>query len=266
MVDKAREVALKIVYKVEVEKGYSNIVANELINENKNNLTSKDIGFISELVYGTIFWKLTIDEIISKYSKIKIKKISNWILNILRISIYQIVFLDKVPKSAAVNEGVNLAKRYGHRASASFVNAILRKVTKDDYLEFEKIENDIEKISKMYSMPIWIIEELLKEKNISDIEEICKNFIIKPKVSIRVNRLKINKEELKEKLEQKNITIEEGILEDYLYISNVRNIENLSEFVEGYFNVQDEVAGLSSIILNPNKDDTVLDMCSSPRW
>ena len=129
MIDKVREIALKSLYKIDEEKAYSNIVLNEMINSNKKELTNKDIGLISEIVYGTITWKLTIDEIIKKYSNIRLKKISVWILNILRMGVYQIVFLDKIPKSAAVNESVNLAKRYGHKASSNFVNAVLRKVS-----------------------------------------------------------------------------------------------------------------------------------------
>ena len=123
MVDRAREVALKILYKIDKEKAYSNIALDEELKKNQY-LNEKDIGLISEIVYGTITWKLTIDEIISKYSKIKIKKISTWILNILRMGIYQIIFLDKIPKSAAVNESVNLAKRYGHKSSSNFVNIL----------------------------------------------------------------------------------------------------------------------------------------------
>ena len=110
MIDKARELALKILYKIDKEQAYSNIVLNDEIKQNRNKLNEKDIGLISEIVYGVTTWKLTIDEIIKKYSKIRLKKISPWILNILRMGTYQIIFLDKIPKSAAVNESVNLAK------------------------------------------------------------------------------------------------------------------------------------------------------------
>ena len=163
MIDKAREIALKILYKIDVDNAYSNIVLDEMIKQNKNNLNQKDIGLISEIVYGVTTWRLTLDTIIKKYSKIRLKKISPWILNILRMSIYQIIFLDKIPKSAAVNEGVNLSKRYGHKSSSGFVNAILRKVNKQDYEELLNIENVEERISKMYSIPEWIIEELKQE-------------------------------------------------------------------------------------------------------
>ena len=130
--DKAREIALKTLYKIDKENAYSNIALGKMLQQNRRELDEKDIGLISEIVYGVTTWKLTLDEIIKKYSSIRLKKISPWILNILRMSIYQIIFLEKIPKSAAVNEGVNLAKRYGHKGSSGFTNAVLRKVTKED--------------------------------------------------------------------------------------------------------------------------------------
>ena len=122
------------------------------------------------------------------------------------MSIYQIIFLEKIPKSAAVNEGVNLAKRYGHKGSSGFTNAVLRKVTKEDYQEMCEIKEEEERISKMTSMPKWIIKELKRDGLAKDkIDQICQCSNIRPKISIRVNRLKIQKEELKERLERKGI-------------------------------------------------------------
>ena len=270
MIDKTRELALKILYKIDKEKAYSNIVLNEMINQNKKELTNKDIGLISEIVYGTTTWKLTLDEIIKKYSKIKLKKISPWILNILRMGIYQIVFLDKIPKSAAVNESVNLAKRYGHKSSSNFVNAILRKVTVKDYEEFFQLKEDIQRISITNSMPRWIIEELTKQLgDMKKVEEIAINSNLRPHLSIRINNLKTaeNKnieQELIKKLEEKNIEVKQGLLEDFLILKNAKNIENMEEFRQGLFTIQDETAGLIPIILNPNKTDLILDACSSP--
>lgn len=264
MIDKPREVALKTLYKINKEGAYSNIALDETLSENKNKLTDKDIGLISEIVYGTITYKLSIDEIIKKYSSIKMKKISPWILNILRMGIYQIVFLDKIPKSAAVNESVNLAKRYGHKSSSNFVNAILRKVEKDDFEEFKNIKDNVERISKTTSMPIWIVEELLKEKTAQETEQICINSNIRPKVCIRVNKLKTSSKELKEKLEEENISFEDGIIEDFIVLNKVKNIENLDLFKQGLFTIQDEAAGLTALILNPKKGEKVLDACAAP--
>lgn len=265
MVDKTREIALKVLYKIDIEEAYSNIILDDMLNKNRNILEDRDIGLISEIVYGVTTWKLTLDEIITKYSNIKLKKISPWILNILRMGIYQIIFLDKIPKSAAVNESVNLAKRYGHRSSSNFVNAILRKVDKNDYEKLFEIENDVERISKVTSMPVWIINELFNEglEN-KTVEEICKNSNKKPKLSIRANTLKTNVEELKNNLQERNIDVKDGLLKDFLIIDKIKNIENLDLFKEGMFTIQDEAAGLIPLILNPKKGETILDACSAP--
>ena len=263
--DIARETALKILYKIDEEKAYSNIVLNSEIKKQKEKLQRKDIGLISEIVYGVTTWRITLDEIIEKYSKIKLKKISKWILNILRMSIYQIIFLDKIPKAAAVNEGVNLAKKYGNRGSIGFVNAVLRKVDKKDYTGLFEEKDNIKRISITTSMPEWIILELKKEGvSIEKIEEICKNSNIRPSISVRINNLKINKQELKEKLQEKGIKTEDGILNDFLILNNIKDIENMEEFTQGYFTVQDEVAGLTALVLNPQPGENVLDACSSP--
>lgn len=264
MIDKTREIALKILYKIDKEQAYSNIALNEEIKQDRKSLNDKDIGLISEIVYGVTTWKLTLDEIIKKYSKIRLKKISVWILNILRMGIYQIIFLDKIPKSAAVNESVNLAKRYGHSSSANFVNAILRKIEKKDYEEFFQINDNLERISKTNSMPVWIIKELLKNNNIKDVEKICKYSNLKPKTTIRINKLKITKKELLQKMQEQGINYKETDSEDFLILEKIKDIENLELFKKGFFTVQDISAGLTAQILNPQKGEYVLDACSAP--
>ena len=177
--DIPRKIALNALYKIDSKQAYSNIVLDETLKANRKKLNIKDINFISELVYGVTTWKLTLDTIIQKYSKTKIKKLSNWVKNILRLGTYQIVFLDKIPKSAAVNESVNLCKKYANK-SVGLVNAVLRKISKEDYEEIKKIKDEKERISKSTSMPQWIVEELTKELEIEKVEQICKNLNIKP--------------------------------------------------------------------------------------
>ncbi len=273
--DKARQIALKVLYEVDKNDAYSNIALDEALRKARKDkivVTAQDVGFISQIVYGTTSWRLTLDEVIKKYSNVRIKKISPWILNILRLSIYQILFLDKVPKSAAVNEGVNLAKRYGHKASSNFVNAILRKVDKKDYEAFFEIENDVERISKTTSMPEWLIEELRKDqqakeqgenedknKAIKRVEAICRASNLKPQVHARVNSLKTTQEALMEELSAKKAEIE-----NFLVLENAKNIENIGAFQEGKFTIQDEIAGLIALLLDPKPQDKVLDACSSP--
>ncbi len=267
MIDKVRELALKVLYKIDKEEAYSNIALNEILNANREKLTPKDIGLISEIIYGVTTWKLTLDVIIIKHSKIKMKKISTWVVNILRMGIYQILFLDKIPQSAAVNESVNLAKRYGHKSSANFVNAVLRKISMVDYAELFKIENPIERISKTTSMPVWIIEELLKDRdyNISNVRKICGNLVQRPNITIRRNNLKINKEEFEKQLKERNINfteIEEN--KDFYIVEKIKNIENLDMFKKGYFTVQDLSAGMSAYMLEPKENEYILDACSAP--
>lgn len=264
MIDKPRQIALTILYKIDKEGAYSNIALDEELRKNKEILNEKDIGFISEIVYGTTTWRLTIDTIVQKYCKIKMKKLSKWILNILRMGIYQIIFLDKIPKSAAVNESVNLAKRYGHSASSGLVNAILRKVEKKDYEEMFEIKDQKQKIELTTSTPRWLIEELLKEKTIQEVEEICKASNQRPNLSIRINTLKTNKEEVKNALESKQANITQGILEDFLIVEKMKQIEKLDIFKQGLFTVQDESAGLAALVLQPRPEENVLDACSAP--
>ena len=194
-IDFPRQIALQILYQIETEGTYSNIALDKAINKNRKQLSSQDIGFISEIVYGTITWKYTLDVIIRKYSDIRLKKISIWILNILRMAIYQIIFLERVPKSAATNEAVKLANRYGHKASSNFVNAILRKIDPKDLEEIQKIKGPVERISKSFSLPEWLTQLLLKEYPQKVVEEIAKNSVLEPKLAVRINPLKITKEQ-----------------------------------------------------------------------
>ena len=264
MIDKPRQIALTILYKIDKENAYSNIALDEELRKNRKLLNEKDIGLISEIVYGTTTWKLTIDTIIKKYSKLKIEKLSKWILNILRMGIYQIVFLDKIPKSAAVNESVNLAKRYGHPASANFVNAILRKIEKKDFEEMFQIKEPIQRIVLTTSTPNWIVQNLLKEKTLQEVEKICKMSSQKPSLTIRINTLKTNKEDIIKELNKLQIDVKQGILEDFLVVEKVKQIEKLEIFQQGLCTIQDESAGLAALALKPTEGERVLDACSAP--
>ena len=251
-IDFARNIALKSLYEINIKQAYSNIVLDKFINENREKLSNLDINFISELVYGVVTWKLTLEYIIQKYSKTKIKKMSDWVKNILYLGSYQILFLDKVPKSAAVNESVNLCKKYNFK-SVGLVNAILRKIEKSDYKEISNITNSITRISLKYSMPEWIVKKFCDEYGEEETANICQNLNLRPNISVRINRLK-GKVELGEK----------GILEDFRTITGTKNITKTKEYIEGNITIQDEAAGLSSFVLAPKEGEMVLDACSAP--
>lgn len=263
-IDFPRQIALQILYQIETEGTYSNIALDKAINKNRKQLSSQDIGFISEIVYGTITWKYTLDVIIRKYSNIRLKKISIWILNILRMAIYQIIFLERVPKSAATNEAVKLANRYGHKASSNFVNAILRKIDPKDLEEIQKIKEPVERISKSFSLPEWLTQLLLKEYPQKVVEEIAKNSVLEPKLAVRINPLKITKEQLKQQLQDQQIEVQDGLFPNTLHISHLKNIAQLENFQKGEFIVQDEGATMIGELLSPMPGERVLDCCSAP--
>lgn len=257
----AREVSLKVLLDFENGEAYSNLLLNSKLNNVE--LSELDKSFVTKLVYGVITYKITLDYIISKLSKVKIKKISKPIINILRMGLYQIYYLDKVPNSAIVNESVKLAKKYGHQASANFVNALLRNASsklKNDF--FVEIKNEEEKLALYYSYPDWIIDLYLNQYGLERTKEILKanegEFID----CIRVNTLKISREELISCL--KDFSVKEGRVKDIIYTENIKKLLASNYFKNGFFTVQDEAPSLVAHIINPKENEEILDICAAP--
>ncbi len=257
----AREIALNVLYKIQVGEAYANEALDKELRQSE--LSKVDKGLTSEIVYGVLTWKITLDAIIQRYSLIKLKKISDWIMNILRMGIYQIVFLDKVPASAAVNESVTLAKRYGHEASARFVNAVLRKVSKDeiekllDYLN-TKTQTDAEMISILTSHPLWMVQKLLEEYDEKFVVELLNANNLVPEICIRANTLKTTREELKKLFDLKQLDSRFGNLPDSIFVKKLTNFEGQ------LFVVQDEAAQLACLKLDPQENESILDACAAP--
>ena len=257
----SRELALNILYKVEFGEGYANIEIDKEFN--KSDLIDLDKALASEIVYGVLTWKITIDEIIKMHSSIKMQKISPWILNILRIGIYQIVFLDRIPESAAVNESVKLAKKYGHEMSAKFVNAILRKIDKNEmdklleHLSTKALLED-EIISIVTSHPLWLVDELLKEYDKKFVTELLNANNIKPDITIRANLLKTSRDDLFNLLRLKRVDCRKGNLQDSI------KVKKLTDFGTQLYTVQDEAAQLACLKLDPKPGEKILDACSAP--
>ena len=147
---KPRELALKILADIEKNQAYLNISFQE--KTQGNDLSLRDVAFVKELVYGVVKHKITLDYTISRYSSVKIKKLSAFILCILRMGLYQLFYMDKVPQSAAVNESVKLAGKYGHGASRGYVNAMLRKMASERGYEVLTLvlRGDVELLHKRY--------------------------------------------------------------------------------------------------------------------
>lgn len=251
----ARETAMKVIYAVEYDGAYSNMALKNALSGVDND---KDKPFITSLVYGVIDKKLTLDYAINRYSKLKLKKISKYILIILRMGIYQLMFMDKVPESAAVNESVKLAKRYGHGASAGFVNGVLRSFAKSG---IDYPDDKTEYLSVKYSFPAEMCTKWIKQFGYEFTEELLCSFGTEPKLTLRPNVLKVTAEDLCKKLCDRGLHAE---IKDKCVISQGFDINSDEFYRQGMYTVQDIAAQQASYVLAPQRGDTVIDMCAAP--
>jgi len=256
--DKIREKALLCIYDIEYNGAYSNMA----VKAAAENLQHKDSAFLAMLVYGVIKSKITLDYIIQKYSKIKIKKISKYILQILRMGIYQIYFADKIPASAATDECVKLAKRYGHKASAGFVNGLLRAAARNTDVEYPK-ENRAEYLSVKYSYPLDMAERWIENFGFEYAEKIMINQSGQPDMFLRVNRLKSNCDEIIKYLKEKNISAEKIWL-DFFVKSGGFNIAVSEIYQNGSVTAQNMASALAVTVLDPKENENILDICAAP--
>ncbi len=261
--DKAREAALKALMETETKEAYSNLVLKKLL-RNKD-FDARDRAFITELVYGTISRKRTLDWIISQFSKTRINKLSVSVLVILRLGVYQLLFLDKVPPSAACNTSVDLAKRYA-KAASGFVNGVLRSISRGKDTIRMPDSGPIERIlSIRYSFPEHLIEAWISEFGPDFTKELLASFLERPDFYVRVNTLKTNRNELVRELSEEGISIRNGrFLEEALILQNVSDISRLRAFTEGRMTVQDESSMMVAKVLDPKPGEIVLDVCSAP--
>lgn len=256
----SREVALNIVNRVLNEGAYSNIVLSKELNE--SDLSDKDRALVTELVYGTLRRKNTLDTIISNFVK-DISVMNNEVLNILRIAIYQMHFLDKVPEFAACNEAVELAKKQSVQDS-KLVNGILRSYTKNPD-EIDINGGIVDKLAYQYSFEPWFIRMIYKQYGEENGRKILQGLNQTPKVTVRVNTLKSNFDEVYDKLEEMEYDIEEGyVCPEAIVIKGGSSIENNELFKEGLITVQDESAMIVAPLFDLKEGEVVLDLCAAP--
>jgi 16S rRNA (cytosine967-C5)-methyltransferase len=262
LMTKARECAVNIIGKVLDKKAYSNIaLSNELA---KNSLNDKDKSLVTEIVYGTLRYKYTIDNILESFLKKGINSINPKILNILRITVYQIRYLDKVPEFAAVNEAVDMSKKIS-LGSSKLVNGVLRNYLRNKDNCNTNIMDEVEKLCFNYSFPRWMVELFIKQYGEENAVRIMKGLNSSPSVTVRVNNLKTNFDDSWNKLKENGYEIEEGIIcPEAIRIIKGRSIENNPLFGEGLITVQDESAMLSSVCMDLKENMTILDLCSAP--
>ena len=251
----ARESALLILYRVENDGAYPNILLKDMLPESMLKL---DRALATSLVYGVINKQITLDYIISQKSTIKLKKLSKYILLILRMGIYQLLYMNKIPQNAAVNESVKLAKRYGHSASAGYVNGILRNISKNG---FEYPKDKMQCISVKYSFPLWMCKKWTDEFGYNFTNELMTAFDEEPMLTIRPNTLKIDINSLSNKLIDGGVEIK---IQDDAIMCKGLDVVNDRLYKEGFYTVQDIAAMQASKQLNPQSNETVIDMCAAP--
>lgn len=260
-----REAALKILYEVDVNKAYTNAQLGKFLVS--GDIDSRDRALLFEIVSGTLKNRIKIDYIISKFSKLKLKKISPWVINILRLGVYQIFFLDKIPNSAACNESTNLAKKYANKGSVGFVNGVLRNVCREiDNISFPDKGKDLtDYYSVEYSFPKWIVDKLICDFG-EEKAAMFMNESNKPHGTyIRVNPLKSNKENILNMFEKASI---EAYVSDFaknmIYVSSGIDLTKLDEYKKGLFSLQNVSSKKAIDVLNPQKGDIVFDLCAAP--
>lgn len=259
-----REIALKILNDVLENEAYSNISINRNIEKIKLDL---DKSLVREIVYGVLENKIYIDYVIRSFSKVRLKKISPIVMNILRIGIYQILFMDRVPDSAAVNESVKLSKKHTHKGSQGFINGMLRNVVrnKENIKLPDENKDQVKYLSVKYSHPEWMIERWISEFGFDFTKDLVKANNKKASLNIRVNRLKIDRNTLIERLRNQGLKCEKTkYAKDGIIVINPVNITNTEEFKSGLFQIQDESSMLVAQIMNPKKGSLVIDVCSAP--
>lgn len=241
---------------------YEDKKSTDLINENAKK--TQNLAYISKVCYGVLENKIYIDYMIGKLSKTKLKKIHKNILTILEIGIYNLHFLDK-KDYAIVNELVDLAKKTNKR-SAGFVNGILRNfIRKEKEIAKIKESDDYKSLSIRYSTPIEIIDYLRESYDYEYIKNFLKAINTEAELGIRVNKLKTNKDELRQTLEEKGYELKESKISPNAFkVANPSGLVGLDEFKKGLFTIQSEASMKAVEVLDPKKNSKILDLCAAP--
>jgi len=231
-----------------------------------NALSKRDRALANAVIFGVLRYRGKLDWIISKFSKRKISGLDPEILFLIRIGLFQVVFLDKIPVSAAVNTTVEIAKKVSNRWAAGFVNAVLRKAGKG-YLNL--VLPDIKKdpaffISVEKSMPLWLSRRWLKRFKLDKTLKLCDAINEIPSITVRTNTVEISREKLAEKLESQAEKVRfTKYAEDGISFSKPAcAVHEMDTFKKGYFQVQDEAAQIAGSILDPVPGEKILDACA----
>lgn len=260
-----RGLAVKILNRIERTDAYlDKLLDNEMRN---SELCGPDKALLYEIVHGVIRWMGRLDWILSGFYKGQFSKAIPILKNALRVALYQIMFLDKVPEYAAVNEAVEFVKKLNGQKPADITNAVLRNILKSkNNLRYPNPDDDlIGYLSAYYSHPSWLVNRWLKRFGCEATEALLAANNERPFLTLRVNQLKINLPEFHNLLKSVNLKFNVGkYLPEFLKLQNLSNITQWQYFIEGFFTVQDESAGFACKLLQAEPNMRVLDLCAAP--
>ncbi|MFS0823660.1 16S rRNA (cytosine(967)-C(5))-methyltransferase RsmB [Bacillus sp. 1P02SD] len=256
-----RNVALEILLQIEKNQAYSNILLNQMIK--KHEVKGKDVGLLTEIVYGTIQRRDTLDYYLAPFLK-KSKKLDQWVRILLRLSLYQMVFLDRVPERAIFFEAVEIAKKRGHKGTASLVNGVLRSVQREGLPSLDQLKDDVERLAIETSHPLWLVKRWVRQIGMEETRKMCEINCTPPEQTARVNRVLTTRDELIQMLKEDGIEAEEGTVSVDAIKATRGNLVHAKAFKEGYLTIQDESSMLVARALGVEKDDQILDSCAAP--
>ncbi|SDY77590.1 16S rRNA (cytosine(967)-C(5))-methyltransferase RsmB [Lachnobacterium bovis] len=268
-----RELILDMLIEIIEKEEYSHIVLRQVL-EKYQYLDKVDRAFITRITEGTLENLIKIDYIINQFSKVKAKKMKPLIRTLLRMSVYQLLYMDAVPDSAVCNEAVKIAKKRKFKQLSGFVNGVLRNIArnKDEIKYPDENKEPVKYLSVCYSMPEWIVKEWIDAYGREKTKDILYNLNTQKPLTIRTNLNKTTPQKLKEELEKANIKVtpikpneENKNLGDYAFeIENFNYLNSIEAFKEGKFYVQDLSSMMVAEYAMPQKNDYVIDVCAAP--
>ena len=260
-----RELILGILLEITRDGEYSHVALRNVLTKYQY-LDKKERAFITRVTEGTLEHMIELDYIINQFSKVKVSKMKPVIRNILRSAVYQMKYMDSVPNSAACNEAVKLAVKKGFSNLKGFVNGVLRSIERNlDAIVYPDQTDYLEYLHIRYSMPRWILNQWLAQYDRDTVETMLREFQQENPTTIRCNLNQIDRESLKERLEQEGVRVQEHPYLTYaLQISGYDYLNDLESFQTGAFSVQDISSMLVAHIANPQQGDTIIDVCAAP--
>lgn len=226
----------------------------------------RDRALINISVNGVIRWKLTLDWLINRFSAHKLPVDDGYVRQILRLSIFHLLYLDSIPPHAILHQAGELAKEQGRARKCSYINGLLRTLLrKKEELPFPNRNHREEYLSVLHSHPRWIIDRWLKTRSFEEVEEICRIDNLPPPVFARCNLLKITPEELETEFKRDGVEYErQDSPVAFWRIKPGRPIGSLRSFRDGHFQVQDVSSIRAVELLNPEPGEKIADLCAAP--